>query len=122
MKKLLLNIAFAIASIFGLALTVTSCCKEDQPSIYGEWETVQALGYEWDYRVDKGGQFCRTLEPVFPNTTFCYDYEWDGSTLTVHAPQNLQQWIWDFECPTVAVVTIKEEGEGDYIIVLRKKQ
>lgn len=118
MKKLFFNIAIAAV----LALSITACCKEDKPSIYGEWETVQALGYEWDYRVDKGGQFCRTLEPVFPNTTFCYDYEWDGSTLTVHAPQNLQQWIWDFECPTVAVVTIKEEGEGDYIIVLRKKQ
>ena len=98
MKKLLL-----LSGIIALL----SSCKKDVFTPYGKWETVEAVGYKWEYSIEKNGQFCKSLPSEFPLTSFCHDYQIaaNGLTMTVFAPT---QEAWEFSpvCEDVADVTV----------------
>lgn len=116
MKKLL----FPVAILLALTFIFDSCCKEAPETIQGEWETV--LPKEAPLRYGIGGNdFCWTWEEVFPGTEFCYKYDQDGKTLTVHKQPHDQQWNWDFEGPNIAIVTVTTPGEQDQVFLLRKR-
>lgn len=102
-----------------LFLAVNSQCKKDRiPKVYGQWETLSAVGFEWEYDITKNGQFCRTLPDYF-NTWFCFPYDQNRDTLFVHAA-NEEIWVWEFEGNDVAVVDVYGQGPQRIKLVLRR--
>lgn len=98
--------AYFLLAVFALALAcmIFGCRKERQPNIYGNWETINAVGFDWQYQIDRRGQFCKMLPEYFPETSFCYDYHERGDSTFIEAPTR-EVWIWEFEADDVAVVT-----------------
>ena len=108
-----------ISILFLVALLLQSCKKEQEPEVFGDWETISAVGFKWEYRIERSGLFCRTL-PEYFDTWFCFDFEQGGNTLIVYAAKE-EVWKWEFEADDVAVVTVKIPDEQDQMFVLRRK-
>lgn len=106
------------ANLFSMSTIVQNCKKEHAPDIYGEWETLSAVGFFWEYSIDEK-HFCRTL-PEYFDTSFCFDYDRQGNVLKVKAAQE-ETWSWDFEADNIAVVTVEIPGEQNKTLVLRRK-
>ena len=104
-----------------LIFTAVSCKKEDPFPIHGKWETINAVGFKWDYDIQKNGQACKALEEYFPGTSFCFDYRISADTLFIYG-QSPEVWIWEFECEDVAVVTatVGPENEVSKFVLSRK--
>lgn len=113
MKKLLLLIAI---------ITLLISCKKDIFTPYGEWETVNSVGYKWEYAIEKNGQFCKSLPDQFPLTSFCHDYQMatNGLNMTVFAPDE-ESWVFTPVCEDVADVSVTyQNGEVVRFIIKRK--
>lgn len=113
MKKLLLFIG--IVALFG-------ACKKDIFTPYGEWETVNAVGYKWEYSIEKNGQFCKSLPEQFPLTSFCFDYQMasNGLNMTINSPDK-EAWEFTPVCEDVADVSVTyPSGEVVRFILKRK--
>lgn len=99
-------IQFTMLAIY--ASIVVSCHKETPPpSPIGKWETVQAFGYKYQHEFKTDGQTCRRLPEAFGTTAFCYDYQFDNSTMAMTINTNaVETWQWSFVCDDVADVTV----------------
>lgn len=113
---------WAFIQITALAIyffAVASCHKDNSPSVFGNWETVNAIGYQWQYNITDGGQLCKKLPEIFPATSFCFDYAVDasGDVVTVFAP-SVESWRWSFVCDDVAdvVVTLPDSSIQRFIL------
>lgn len=118
MKKTTFNllkvIAFA-AYFFWLA----ACRKDDKPTVYGHWETVNAVGFNWEYVITKDAQLCKRLPEYFPDTSFCFDFDVDGDVVTVHAP-TVETWHWEFVADDVADVNVTLAGGEKQRFILKR--
>lgn len=108
-----------ILSILFLITLFSSCKKEHEPEVFGDWETISAVGFKWEYRIERSGLFCRTL-PEYFDTWFCFDFDQGGNTLIVHAAKD-EVWKWEFEAENVAVVEVTIPDEQSQTLVLRRK-
>lgn len=124
MKRNIFKLAI-LTALFGVTLVCTSSCKKDpMPTIYGHWETVNAIGFNWQYDITDGGQFCKSLPEYFPETSFCYDYAVANDadhTTTITAP-TAETWTWEFVggCADVADVSVTlANGEKQRFILKR---
>jgi len=100
---------FTVAMVALYFVAVAACHKDPKPTVYGNWETVNAVGFHWYYDIAADGDLCKRLPEYFPDTAFCYDYDVvvtnDATTVTVHTPTP-ETWVWDFVCDDVADVTV----------------
>lgn len=111
-----------IPTFLAIAILVFSeCKKEQQPSIVGQWETVESLGYKWDFDIDDDGQFCRSLAEAFGTTQFCFPYLITGSELILNAPV-VERWSILFVCDDVADITITYPDDSVQRMILKRKQ
>ena len=103
-------------------LLVFTGCKRDIFTPYGEWETVTTEGYEWEYNIQKDGQFCRLLPEYFPGTSFCFDYSISPNKLQISiSNEDAEVWEIDPVCEDAADVTVtKKDGSVTRFIIKRK--
>lgn len=95
------------AAILLILSIMSSCKKEEKPSVLGTWETIQAFGYAYEYEFKEDGQTCRRLPEVFGTTAFCYGYEFDRNDGTMVTYANrVEKWEWEFVCEDVAKVKV----------------
>lgn len=111
--------------MFGFLLWVgfmMACHKEKKPAVYGNWETVNAVGFHWEYKFTNEGQFCRRLPEYFPDTSFCFSFQVDkAGTTTIIATPESETWIWDFVADDVADVNVtRADGEKQRFILKRR--
>ncbi len=101
MKNLLICFAVMAALFFG-------CKKDEAPTIYGDWLTINSVGFLWEYHIQEDGLFCRTL-PQFHPTLICNEYVQSGDTIRVNTPTP-EVWVWRWECENVASVQIWQDS------------
>jgi len=124
MTKFSLSFALScalLAFLLSIALSY-GCKKEPLPHpIYGEWETVNAVGFKFDYKIQEGGLFCRSLPEYFGNTWFCFDYNRQADTLFVNIEADPERWVLDFQTRDAVLVNVKKEsGSTDAFLLVRK--
>jgi len=121
------NFLFALAErlvLLGLVffLAFFGCKKEPLPHpIYGEWETVNAVGFKWEYNIQEDGFFCRSLPEYFGETKFCYNYQRVDDTLFIQA-NSPERWTLQIQTRDAILVTSTLEGGNvDAFLLNRKK-
>lgn len=116
MKKQILVAAFMLlAACFG-------CHKEHENTIYGEWKTINTVGFAYDYSIQKGGYHCRSLPDVFGTTMFCYDYTEKNDSLFI-AANDPEHWVLEYENADLVVVKVHRDSSNtnESFILKRKK-
>lgn len=93
----------SVAVVAFVVLLAASCYREPEPEVYGSWGTISD-GFKWEYRIQRGGFFCRKLPELFQETIFCYEFTNDGERLEIDTPGH-ESWEYSFE------------GEGDVLVV-----
>lgn len=103
-------------------LSSLNCTKDQKPTYFGKWETVQAFGVAFEYNIEKGGQFCQKAPEVFGQTSFCYDYSTPTDTELIVQGNQVSTWVWSFVCSDVADVTVTLDDSTVQRIILKKIQ
>jgi hypothetical protein len=123
MKKMKIHqfakLAILICGFMAFTVFTPSCEKDHQPTIYGQWETVQAFGYKWEYKIPKHGQLCRKLPEAFGETSFCFDYEIEGDVMSINAPV-IEVWKITFICENVAEITVTYPDSSITNLILKR--
>lgn len=124
MKNFRVSDLLMIGYLAWVASMYFGCTKEPQPNVFGHWETVNAIGFKWEYTITQGGQFCKRLPEYFPDTSFCFDYDVadDGDNTTTITAPTAETWTWEFVggCPDVADVSVTlATGEKQRFILKR---
>lgn len=122
MKQLFKQSTFNLLTVIAFAvyfITLAACHKDPKPTVVGKWETVQAFGLAWEYEFKPDGQTCRRAPEAFGTTAFCWEYDVDGSTVTINA-NTVETWEWEFVCDDVADVSVTlPDGEKQRFILKR---
>lgn len=108
---------------FCILIALGSCKKEPlHHPIYGEWETVNAVGFKWQYDIREGGLFCRSLPEVYGLTKLCYEYKRQDDTVWIFA-NDPERWTLDIQTRDAILVTVKRDSSGqtDAFLISRKK-
>lgn len=106
----------------GILALSTQCKKEELPHpVFGQWETVNAVGFKWEYEIEESCNFCRSLPEYFGTTKFCYPYSRSADTLFILTPDP-ERWTLQVQTRDAILVTVnRESGTSDAFLLSRKK-
>lgn len=119
MIKHYLNIILPLFLAVGL-LTLSECKKDPVPNFYGNWKTVEALGYPYEYNIEKDGRFCKKYVEGFGELYFCNDFEVISDTEIKINANWKEVWVWNFISYDVAEVVATYDDSTKYIRILRR--
>lgn len=101
-----------------LCLSFSVGCRKDQEAeIFGDWETVSAVGFKWEYSIRRNGVICQSLQEYFPGTEFCHTFKKSSDTLFIANPA-LDVWVYKFEAEDV--LTVRNISQSELFILRRK--
>lgn len=108
-------------SLFAFAIS-TGCKKDNMDLHVGKWETVNAIGFKWEYNIGSDGRWCRALPKDFGNVEFCYPYTETGENkIKVQYQDSVFFWQFNFHASTVAeITTTNTKGKVLETLILKK--
>ena len=119
MKRLIFFLLLTCALPSILAITVSSCHKEPEPTYFGDWESVSAFTPLYEYQITPE-QFCRKVPEYFP-ISFCFEFAPQNDSIFVVNNPDAETWHWKFVCDNVADVTVTSPTADTKRMILKRK-
>ena len=102
-------------------------CQKEADTIQGEWSTVSAIGYYYDYQIGHD-QVCWSFLPSFPDTAFCSYYTQVRDTVfsfesRIDGTTHVRKWLWKWIGNDAADITNlnheRLDREAQRLIIVR---